>query len=203
MVPVLRLAALFSFVTVGTGFVGGPARLKAQKGVVRNAAEGSGVEEAAATLWQRRRRALQELGLGFAAAAFTEGRAAWADGEETLASLAAVAVAAPEVLEDLSVAPAPAPVPAAPASGPSDEEAARIAKKLELQKRSAAAAVTGAVPNPGQLDPALAPRNDFNPDACANLRKRTLSQSMAVEKAREKEYKRTREDLCEVLGRGC
>ena len=128
------------------------------------------------------------------------GDAAWADDEEVAAETPpppAVAAATGEG----SVSP-----PSPPPAEESNDEAARIARKLALQKRSsspAPAATTSGLPNAGFLEPSLAPRVDFNPEAGANLRKRSLSESMAVEKRREKEYKRTREDLCEVLGRGC
>ena len=97
---------------------------------------------------------------------------------------------------------------ASSAAEPDEAEAARIARKLELQKKSmaggAAPPAESAYRRDGQLpDDALNVRSDFNPEAGQNLRSRTLSQSYDLEKRREKEYKRTRDDLCEVLGRGC
>lgn len=142
--------------------------------------------------------------LGLAGIPAGAGSAAWADDE--------VVPEAPPPPAIVAAADVPAsPLPPAPASPPppaeeSNDEEARIARKLALQKRSSSplpASSTSGLPNAGFLEPSLAPRADFNPEAGANLRKRSLSESMAVEKKREKEYKRTREDLCEVLGRGC
>ena len=65
--------------------------------------------------------------------------------------------------------------------------------------------VEGAVPDgPGITDI----RSDVNPEAGENLRKATLEQNMKKNLAKQAEMKNKsklekREDLCEMLGRGC
>ncbi len=84
----------------------------------------------------------------------------------------------------------------------SDEEmAARVARKQELLRR----AKNGGGPTPVS---ATDIRSDVNPDAGVNLRNRSFAENtkaamdkQAELKSRDKAQKR--EDLCEMLGRGC
>mmetsp|Transcript_19415 Transcript_19415/g.29393 ORF Transcript_19415/g.29393 Transcript_19415/m.29393 type:complete len:148 (+) Transcript_19415:124-567(+) len=81
-----------------------------------------------------------------------------------------------------------------------EEMAARIAKKQELLRRAKS----------GEAPPAAASdiRSDVNPSAGVNLRNRSLAENAknALDKQKEMEKRdkrQKREDLCEMLGRGC
>jgi len=84
-----------------------------------------------------------------------------------------------------------------------DEMAARIARKKELLKRSKSGA--------GDNEPPAAAsdiRSDVNPDAGVNLRNRSLGENAKVALEKQNEMKgrnkaQKREDMCEMLGRGC
>jgi hypothetical protein len=82
-----------------------------------------------------------------------------------------------------------------------DEMAARIARKQELLRKKKGG---------GDQTPVSASdiRSDVNPDAGVNLRNRSLAENTKIAiqkqeelKARDKAQKR--EDMCEMLGRGC
>mmetsp|Transcript_39505 Transcript_39505/g.58043 ORF Transcript_39505/g.58043 Transcript_39505/m.58043 type:complete len:150 (-) Transcript_39505:185-634(-) len=81
-----------------------------------------------------------------------------------------------------------------------EEMAARVAKKLALQR-----AASGVGPKPvGATDI----RSDVNPEAGVNLRSRSSFENAKVAMAKQNEMKnrdkaQKREDLCEMLGRGC
>ena len=83
----------------------------------------------------------------------------------------------------------------------SDEEmAARVAKKMELLR--SAKSRTGSTVSSTDV------RSDINPDAAVNLRSRSALENakIAMEKQKEmksRDSKQKREDLCEMLGRGC
>ena len=120
--------------------------------------------------------------------------AAWAavSGAATSALLA-------DSIEDLSSAP---PV----AMKLTDEEmAARIARKQELQLAKARGAGPVGFATSG-LDGSI--RADINPDAAMNLRSRSVLENAKASMAKQEEMKKrgkaqTRDDLCEMLGRGC
>jgi hypothetical protein len=83
----------------------------------------------------------------------------------------------------------------------SDEEmAARLARKRELQK---------AASNGQQLMKAASDiRSDVNPEAGTNLRSRSFVDNAKIAMEKQEEMKsrdkaQKREDLCEMLGRGC
>ena len=82
-----------------------------------------------------------------------------------------------------------------------DEMAARIARKQELLRK----AKGGVGPTPAS---ATDIRSDVNPDAGVNLRNRSLGENAKIAMQRQDELKsrdkaQKREDLCEMLGRGC
>ncbi len=105
------------------------------------------------------------------------------------ASLAFLSTAAPAFADDAVVL--------------SDEEmAARIARKQALKNASK--------PSGRDQFPASATdiRSDVNPEAAANLRARSLQENTKIAMEKQKELKsrdksQKREDLCEMLGRGC
>ena len=83
-----------------------------------------------------------------------------------------------------------------------DEMAARIAYKQALK--------SGKSPKGRDAIPATASdiRSDVNPDAGVNLRSRSLGENAKNAMEKQKEMKgrnksQKREDLCEMLGRGC
>lgn len=89
-----------------------------------------------------------------------------------------------------------------------DEMAARIARKMELLKTGKAPAPSA----PKGLDMDRAPitdiRSDVNPEAGVNLRSRSTLENakVALEKQKEmnnRDKAKKREDMCEMLGRGC
>jgi hypothetical protein len=93
-----------------------------------------------------------------------------------------------------------------------EEMAARVARKMELirqQDKGARAAspsgVSGVPPRPG-LDSYSV--TDFNPEAGANLRAKSFTENAKAALAKQEELKKRdkkqkRDDLCEMLGRGC
>lgn len=84
----------------------------------------------------------------------------------------------------------------------SDEEmAARIARKQALKSGKGLKSDANPVA-------ATDIRSDVNPDAAVNLRSRSLSENTKIAMEKQKEMKsrnkdQKREDLCEMLGRGC
>eukprot|EP00584_Thalassiosira_punctigera_P006525 CAMPEP_0172535470 /NCGR_PEP_ID=MMETSP1067-20121228/7465_1 /TAXON_ID=265564 ORGANISM="Thalassiosira punctigera, Strain Tpunct2005C2" /NCGR_SAMPLE_ID=MMETSP1067 /ASSEMBLY_ACC=CAM_ASM_000444 /LENGTH=166 /DNA_ID=CAMNT_0013320403 /DNA_START=8 /DNA_END=508 /DNA_ORIENTATION=+ len=84
----------------------------------------------------------------------------------------------------------------------SDEEmAARVARKMELL-RSAKSNAGGPAGRATDI------RSDVNPEAAANLRSRSAIENAKIAMEKQKEMKsrdqaQKREDLCEMLGRGC
>lgn len=101
----------------------------------------------------------------------------------------------------LAAAGRPAPVSAAepePMAMLTDEEmAARVRRKQELLRERQLGLVKGT-----DLPP------DFNPEAGTNLRAKTIEQNMkeSLEKQKEMRQRKTnlkRDDMCEMLGRGC
>mmetsp|Transcript_26252 Transcript_26252/g.37492 ORF Transcript_26252/g.37492 Transcript_26252/m.37492 type:complete len:164 (+) Transcript_26252:34-525(+) len=89
----------------------------------------------------------------------------------------------------------------------SDEEmAARIARKMELLQKSKAGGGGGG--GGGVKSPYADIRSDVNPEAAVNLRSRSAvdNAKIAIEKQKElksRDNAKKREDLCEMLGRGC
>mmetsp|Transcript_33302 Transcript_33302/g.76857 ORF Transcript_33302/g.76857 Transcript_33302/m.76857 type:complete len:143 (-) Transcript_33302:282-710(-) len=84
-----------------------------------------------------------------------------------------------------------------------DEMAARIAKKMALLNRNAVPSGPEGLPVTAQSI-----RSDINPEAAANLRARSSVENAKIALAKQKELKsrgkeQKREDLCEMLGRGC
>jgi hypothetical protein len=81
-----------------------------------------------------------------------------------------------------------------------EEMAARLARKRELQK---------AASNGQQLMRAATDiRSDVNPEAGTNLRSRSFVDNAKIAMEKQEEMKsrdkaQKREDLCEMLGRGC
>ena len=84
----------------------------------------------------------------------------------------------------------------------SDEEmAARIARKMELLQKSKGG-------GGGATGRATDIRSDVNPEAAVNLRSRSAIENAKLAMEKQKEMKmrdktQKREDLCEMLGRGC
>lgn len=83
----------------------------------------------------------------------------------------------------------------------SEEEKARITRKMELLKASRGG-------KPEIVSSASAIRSDVNPDAAVSLRSRSVMENtkIAIEKQNElksRDKAQKREDMCEMLGRGC
>ena len=81
-----------------------------------------------------------------------------------------------------------------------DEMAARVARKMELLRASKSSA--------GATARATDVRSDVNPEAAASLRSRSAVENAKIAMEKQKEMKsrdkaQKREDLCEMLGRGC
>ena len=81
-----------------------------------------------------------------------------------------------------------------------EEMAARIARKMELLRASK----SGGGPTGRTTDI----RSDINPEASVNLRSRSAIENAKIAMEKQKELKtrdnaQKREDLCEMLGRGC
>lgn len=84
-----------------------------------------------------------------------------------------------------------------------EEMAARIARKMELLRASKSGGGSG-----GPTGRATDIRSDINPEASVNLRSRSAIENakIAMEKQKEiltRDNAQKREDLCEMLGRGC
>lgn len=80
--------------------------------------------------------------------------------------------------------------------------AARIARKMELLQKSKSGG--GGGPSGSATDI----RSDINPEAAVNLRSRSAVENAKIALEKQKELKtrdnaKKREDLCEMLGRGC
>jgi LPS O-antigen subunit length determinant protein (WzzB/FepE family) len=83
----------------------------------------------------------------------------------------------------------------------SEEEKARIARKMELLEASKSG-------KREVVSSAAAIRSDINPDAAVSLRSRSALENTKIAMEKQKELKnrnkaQKREDLCEMLGRGC
>ena len=93
----------------------------------------------------------------------------------------------------------------------SDEEmAARIARKMELLNKSKSGGGGGGGGGLGGegTTPVTDIRSDVNPEAAVNLRSRSAVENAKIAMDKQKEMKsrdnaKKREDLCEMLGRGC
>ena len=116
------------------------------------------------------------------------------------ALLGTVGVALPAVAEDYN-----APIPMKVLT--EEEMAARVARKQELLR---AKAKGGPKPPsdgpPGALDSYIG--SDVNPDAAVTLRSRSVLENAQESMRKQDELKnrskaQKREDLCEMLGRGC
>ena len=84
--------------------------------------------------------------------------------------------------------------------------AARIARKMELLQKSKAGGSGGG--SGGIKSPYSDIRSDINPEAAVNLRSRSAVDNAKIAMEKQKEMKsrdnaKKREDLCEMLGRGC
>ena len=84
--------------------------------------------------------------------------------------------------------------------------AARIARKMELLQKSKAGGSSGG--GVGIKSPYSDIRSDINPEAAVNLRSRSAVENAKIAMEKQKEMKsrdnaKKREDLCEMLGRGC
>ena len=84
--------------------------------------------------------------------------------------------------------------------------AARIARKMELLQKSKAGGSSGG--GGGIKSPYSDIRSDINPEAAVNLRSRSAVENAKIAMEKQKEMKsrdnaKKREDLCEMLGRGC
>ena len=85
-----------------------------------------------------------------------------------------------------------------------EEMAARVARKEALLRAKASGG--GAPAGRSGLEGSI--RSDFNPDAGVNLRSRSVLDNAKSALAKQDELKKRdkkqkREDLCEMLGRGC
>ena len=79
--------------------------------------------------------------------------------------------------------------------------AARVARKMELLRASKSGGGSSTVK-------ATDVRSDVNPEAAVNLRSRSAIENAKIAMDKQKELKnrdqaQKREDLCEMLGRGC
>lgn len=87
--------------------------------------------------------------------------------------------------------------------------AARIARKMELLNKSKSSGGGGGGGGDGLgREPVTDIRSDVNPDAAVNLRSRSAVENAKIAMEKQKEMKarsntQKREDLCEMLGRGC
>lgn len=86
-----------------------------------------------------------------------------------------------------------------------EEMAARIARKMELLRASKSG---GGGSGGGPTGRATDIRSDINPEAAVNLRSRSALENAKIAMEKQKELKtrdnaQKREDLCEMLGRGC
>ena len=86
-----------------------------------------------------------------------------------------------------------------------EEMAARVRRKQELLKAKSSGGAFGGVTASG-LDGSI--RSDFNPDAGVDLRSRSVLENTKYALAKQEEMKKRdkkqkRDDLCEMLGRGC
>jgi len=80
--------------------------------------------------------------------------------------------------------------------------AARIARKMELLQKSKSGGGEGASRRATDI------RSDVNPEAAVSLRSRSAVENAKIALEKQKELKmrdnaKKREDLCEMLGRGC
>ena len=80
-----------------------------------------------------------------------------------------------------------------------EEMAARVARKQELLRRQGGLGASGS---------ALDVRSDINPEAGVNLRSRSIIENTKSALAKQEEMRKRdtatkRDDLCEMLGRGC
>ena len=97
----------------------------------------------------------------------------------------------------------------------SAEEAARVQRKMELLREKSGGAPapkptidaqTGMQMNQQFFENGI--RSDFNPEAAANLRSRSFVENAKAtlasqEELKKRDKKQKREDMCEMLGRGC
>ena len=97
----------------------------------------------------------------------------------------------------------------------SEEEKARVQRKMELLRAKSGGAPapkpsvdaqTGMQMNQQFFENGI--RSDFNPEAAANLRSRSFVENAKAtlasqEELKKRDKKQKREDMCEMLGRGC
>lgn len=92
------------------------------------------------------------------------------------------------------------------------EMEARVARKMELLRASSGGpkGSAGAGAANGGLASVLdsSARSDYNPDAAVNLRSRSAIENAKLamsknEEMKKRDKKQKRDDLCEMLGRGC
>ena len=97
----------------------------------------------------------------------------------------------------------------------SDEEAARVQRKMELLRAKSGGAPapkpsidaqTGMQMNQQFFESNM--RSDYNPEAAAALRSRSFVENAKAtlasqEELKKRDKKQKREDMCEMLGRGC
>ena len=86
-----------------------------------------------------------------------------------------------------------------------EQMAARVARKQELLRAQSQGSSYGRLPS-GSLDGAI--RSDINPDAAVAMKSRSVLDNarLALDKQEEmkkRDKKQKRDDLCEMLGRGC
>lgn len=87
-----------------------------------------------------------------------------------------------------------------------EEMAARIARKLELQRKaSRGEPLTASTPSSAYTADI---RSDVNPEAGVDLRSRSFVENTKIAIAKQEEMSKRdkqqkRDDLCEMLGRGC
>mmetsp|Transcript_5310 Transcript_5310/g.12056 ORF Transcript_5310/g.12056 Transcript_5310/m.12056 type:complete len:164 (+) Transcript_5310:171-662(+) len=89
-----------------------------------------------------------------------------------------------------------------------DEMAARVARKMELLKKKSGGGGPAAARSDNMAPGATDIRSDVNPDAGVNLRSRSALENAKIAMDKQKEMKgrdvaKKREDMCEMLGRGC
>ena len=86
-----------------------------------------------------------------------------------------------------------------------EEMAARVARKMELLRQQSAG--TRPTASSGSVYEANI-RSDFNPDAAVSLRSRSFVENVKASLSKQQELKtrdkkQKRDDMCEMLGRGC
>ena len=87
-----------------------------------------------------------------------------------------------------------------------EEMAARVARKMELLRQQSAGGTRPTASSGSVYEANI--RSDFNPDAAVSLRSRSFVDNAKASLSKQQELKtrdkkQKRDDMCEMLGRGC